>query len=90
MAKPASLSSAIGATGRMRPPRLEDCAVVGQRAGALGLDCAVMEGSSGAPLLWRAPEGWRVVAVMSASVEGAEGVASLAARAPIDANGHMD
>ncbi len=72
------------------PSRLEDCAVVGQRAGALGLDCAVMEGSSGAPLLWQTPEGWRVVAVMSASVEGAKGVASLAARAPTDANGQKD
>ena len=61
------------------PSRLDGCAIIWHGPGALGLDCAVMEGSSGAPLLWLSPEGWRVVGVMSASVAGAGEVASLAA-----------
>lgn len=46
--------------------------------GFVGIDCPVISGASGAPVLWQSPAGWRVVAVISASVSGSGGIRALA------------
>ncbi|SNS81955.1 trypsin-like serine peptidase [Tropicimonas sediminicola] len=53
-------------------------AVAAVGGGFVGLDCPVISGASGAPVLWQSPAGWRVVAVVSASVSGSGGVRTLA------------
>ncbi|WP_414898247.1 trypsin-like serine peptidase [Rhodovulum sp. YEN HP10] len=60
--------------------RIGDCRVLVQSPGMAGLGCAVTEGSSGAPVLQRAGQGWQVVGVISASLRGAGEVRSIAAR----------
>ncbi len=56
-----------GATTRvtLHPP--QTCHTLATRHGLLGLDCPVVSGNSGAPLLQRTEWGWQVVATMVAS-----------------------
>ncbi|MFV0360002.1 trypsin-like serine peptidase [Tropicimonas sp.] len=61
------------------PSRQPDCTVVWRDAGRLGLDCPVIQGASGGPVLWNGPDGWRVVGLVSASASGSPPVRSLAA-----------
>ncbi|WP_116131845.1 serine protease [Tropicimonas sp. IMCC34043] len=63
--------------------RQAPCAVVYREPDQIGLDCAVIPGSSGAPVLWLSPQGWRVVALVSASVAGAGPVGALAPLVPL-------
>lgn len=51
--------------GRPAPP--QTCHTLATRPGLLGLDCPVVSGNSGAPLLQRTEGGWQVVATMVAS-----------------------
>jgi hypothetical protein len=53
-----------------QPQRAELCGPVARPPGLLALDCPVVSGNSGAPLLERDGDGWRVVAVMVASAQG--------------------
>jgi hypothetical protein len=46
------------------------CRPLAKPPGLLALDCPVVSGNSGAPLLERDGDGWRVVAVMVASAQG--------------------
>jgi V8-like Glu-specific endopeptidase len=58
---------------RSAPDRLPDpalCRPLARPPGLLALDCPVVSGNSGAPLLQRDGTGWRVVAVMVASANG--------------------
>ncbi|WP_165354519.1 serine protease [Tropicimonas sp. IMCC6043] len=59
--------------------RQQGCAIRWRDAGVLGLDCPVMEGSSGAPVLAAGPDGWRVVALVAARASRGGRIASLAA-----------
>ena len=45
----------------------DDCTLTARRPDVIGLSCAVVTGKSGAPVLTRLPDGWYVVAVVSAS-----------------------
>jgi hypothetical protein len=56
------------APDRPRPALL--CRPLARRPDLLALDCPVVSGNSGAPLLQRDGDGWRVVAVMVASAQG--------------------
>ncbi len=50
-----------------RPAPPQTCHTLATRPGLLGLDCPVVSGNSGAPLLQRTEGGWQVVATMVAS-----------------------
>lgn len=50
-----------------RPEPGRDCHLLGQSESLLALDCPVVSGNSGAPVLSRDQEGWRLEAVMVAS-----------------------
>ncbi len=52
------------------PIRRDDCRSLPAPDGLLALDCGVVSGNSGAPLLERHGNGWRVVAVMVAAATG--------------------
>jgi len=58
--------------------RQDPCMVTYRDDTRIGLDCAVIPGASGGPVLWRSPDGWRVVALVSASVDGSGPTRSLA------------
>ena len=47
-----------------------ECGLLAKPPGLVALDCAVVSGNSGAPILQRDVDGWRVVAVMVASAQG--------------------
>jgi protease YdgD len=51
-------------------PRTALCRPLAKPPGLMALDCPVVSGNSGAPLLERDGEAWRVVAVMVASAQG--------------------
>jgi hypothetical protein len=51
-------------------------------ADVLLLDCPVISGNSGAPVLAKGPDGWHVVAVVTATLQGDGGARSLAAVLP--------
>jgi protease YdgD len=51
-------------------PRAGLCRPLAKPPGLMALDCPVVSGNSGAPLLQRDGEDWRVVAVMVASAQG--------------------
>lgn len=53
-----------------RPAPARPCALLATAPGLLALDCAVVSGHSGAPLLEWDGDGWRVVAVMVAAAQG--------------------
>ncbi len=53
-----------------QPMSAETCRPLAKPPGLLALDCMVLSGNSGAPLLQRYADGWRVVAVMVASAKG--------------------
>lgn len=52
------------------PQRAAQCRPLAGPPGLLALDCPVVSGNSGAPLLERDGSGWRLVAVMVASARG--------------------
>lgn len=56
------------APGQPGPPLV--CQHLASRPGLLGLDCPVVSGNSGAPLLQPDGDGWKVVAIMAASSGG--------------------
>ncbi|TCO70951.1 trypsin-like serine peptidase [Rhodovulum euryhalinum] len=60
--------------------RHANCPVAVESAGLLGLGCTVTQGTSGAPVLIRTAQGWRVVGVVSAGVSGAGPIRTAAAR----------
>ncbi|WP_068114639.1 trypsin-like serine peptidase [Tropicimonas marinistellae] len=60
------------------PSVQRDCAVTFRATGQIGLDCAVISGASGAPVLWASGTGWRVVAVVSAALSGAANIRTIA------------
>jgi protease YdgD len=62
-----------------RPVTLRDCAVVVADPPLLALDCAVVSGNSGAPLLVRGPGGWQVAAVLVAQVKSPGPIRAVAA-----------
>lgn len=53
-----------------RPQGTVPCRPLARPPGLLALDCPVVSGNSGAPLLERTGDGWTVVAVMVASSQG--------------------
>ena len=63
--------------------RQSGCTVTYRNSGILGTDCPVVNGVSGAPLVWDGPNGWRVVGLVSASVAGDGPTRSLSALAPL-------
>ena len=68
---PAPAEAAASAeAARDHPAPALPCAVLATRPGLLGLDCAVVSGNSGAPLLQAAGAGWHIVAIMVASGRG--------------------
>lgn len=64
--------------------RQAPCQVTARHPAEIGLDCAVIPGASGAPVLWQTPEGWRVVALVAASVLGADPVNAVAPLVPLE------
>ncbi|SIO28828.1 protease YdgD [Rhodovulum sp. ES.010] len=60
--------------------RHDDCRVLNRWPGILGLDCPVVFGTSGAPVLARTAGGWRVIAVVSAGSTGPGRIRTVAAR----------
>jgi hypothetical protein len=50
-----------------RPAPLLTCHTLATRPGLVGLDCPVVSGNSGAPLLQHTEDGWQVVATMVAA-----------------------
>lgn len=78
---------AILAYRRDRPhilSRHADCTITWQGPGSIGTDCPVISGSSGGPVLWNGPDGWRVVALVSAQVKASGPTRSLAALVPLE------
>jgi V8-like Glu-specific endopeptidase len=65
------------------PSRQTGCRVTWRGSGSIGTDCPVIEGASGAPMLWNGPDGWRVVALVGASVPGNQETRSLSALVPL-------
>lgn len=53
-----------------QPQNRIQCGPLAKPPGLLGLDCPVVSGNSGAPLLQHDGDGWRVVAIMVASAKG--------------------
>ena len=53
-----------------QPRKATLCRPLAKPPGLMALDCPVVSGNSGAPLLQRVGEGWKVVAVMVASAQG--------------------
>ncbi|GAA0286370.1 trypsin-like serine peptidase [Rhodovulum strictum] len=60
--------------------RHDDCRVLNRWPGILGLDCPVVFGTSGAPVLTRTDQGWRVIAVVSAGSTGPGRIRTVAAK----------
>ncbi|MGC9420067.1 MAG: trypsin-like serine peptidase [Rhodovulum sp.] len=60
--------------------RHDDCRVLNRWPGILGLDCEVVFGTSGAPILAETQRGWRVIAVVSAGSTGPGRIRTVAAR----------
>ncbi|TCM84731.1 trypsin-like serine peptidase [Rhodovulum steppense] len=60
--------------------RHDDCRVLNRWPGILGLDCPVVFGTSGAPVLVQTAAGWRVIAVVSAGSTGPGRIRTVAAR----------
>ena len=63
--------------------RQAGCRVTYRAHGTVGTDCPVVYGASGAPLVWEGPDGWRVVALVGASVAGTGPTRSLSALVPL-------
>lgn len=61
------------------PSRQTGCTLVHRQPGAFGLDCPVIPGASGGPVLSEETDGWKVVGLISASVADSLPVRSLAA-----------
>jgi V8-like Glu-specific endopeptidase len=61
------------------------CTITHREPAQIGLDCPVIPGASGGPVLWLSPEGWRVVALVSASVEDSGDTRALAPLVPLHA-----
>ncbi len=58
------------------------CHVTARDAGLIGLDCPVIPGTSGAPVLWETPDGWRVVALVSTATPSGAATQALAPLVP--------
>ncbi len=65
--QPLRAESAPADPAREHPAPALPCAVLATRPGLLGLDCAVVSGNSGAPLLQRGGAGWHIAAIMVAA-----------------------
>ncbi len=65
------------------PSRQDGCNMVFREPGQIGLDCAVIQGASGGPVLWASPQGWRVVALVAAAVSDSGPIRSLAPLVPL-------
>ena len=69
--------------GRDRALSLQDpCRVLARRGGALSLTCEAVPGTSGAPVLARDGESWRLVGVVSAAGASASHAAATAPALP--------
>ncbi|MBK1636200.1 trypsin-like serine peptidase [Rhodovulum adriaticum] len=59
--------------------RQSGCRVRARQDGVIGLDCTAIPGSSGGPVLAETPDGWRVIAVVTAANTGPGPVRTVAA-----------